>query len=62
MATETASTDRSVGFTVLFALIGLVGALVAFVGGLAHHQVAAGWGFAVAMVAGAIAVAAIHLA
>jgi hypothetical protein len=61
MATETAGTDRSVGFTVLFALLGVAGALVAFVSGLTHHQLIAAWGFAAAILAGSIAVAVIHL-
>lgn len=59
MAT-TVSTDRGVGFTVLFALLGLAGAVVAFVSGLTHHQLIAGWGFAVAILAGSIAVSVIH--
>ena len=62
MATGTVSTDRGVGFAVLFTLLGLVGALTAFVGALAYSQIVAAWGLAAAMFAGAIAVAAIHLA
>ena len=61
MAPETVSTDRGVGFAVLFMLLGLVGALVAFISGLASSQIAAAWGFAVAMLAGAIVVSTIHL-
>lgn len=61
MATETASTDRGVGITVLFSLLALAGALVAFAGGFAHLQIIAGWGFAAAMIAGGIAIGAIHL-
>ncbi len=61
MATRNVSTDRGVGFAVLFTLLGLGGALVALVGGLTHHQIAAAWGFAAAIFAGSIAVAAIHL-
>jgi hypothetical protein len=62
MATGTVSTDRGVGFAVLFTLLGLAGALVSLVSGLAHNQVAAGWGFAAAIFAGSIVVVAIHLA
>lgn len=61
MAPETVSTDRGVGFAVLFMLLGLVGALVAFINGLAGSQIAAAWGFAMAMLAGAIVVSTIHL-
>ena len=61
MATGTVSTDRGVGFAVLFTLLGLVGALVAFVGALSHNQIAAAWGFAAAILAGTLGVAAIHL-
>ncbi|HET7324751.1 MAG TPA: hypothetical protein VFJ06_10495 [Halococcus sp.] len=58
----TVSTDRGVGFAVLFTLLGFAGALVAFAAGLVHYQLAAGWGFAAAMIASAIVIAAIHLA
>ena len=60
MATSV-STDRNVGFAVLFALLGLIGALVAFTGALAHDQLVAAWGFAAAVFAGALLVAGIHL-
>lgn len=62
MATGTATTDRGVGFAVLFTLLGLVGAFVAFVGALTTDQLTAAWGFAAAMTAGAVAITAIHLA
>ncbi|WP_435076751.1 DUF7525 family protein [Halococcus sp. AFM35] len=54
-------TDRGVGFAVLFVILGLIGAFAALVGGLLETQLTAAWGFAVASLAGAIAVAAIHL-
>lgn len=60
MATSV-GTDRGVGVTVLFVLLGLLSALVAFGGALAHDQLIAAWGFAAAMLAGAILVAGIHL-
>ena len=62
MATDTVGTDRGVGFAVLFGLLGLAGALVAFVAALAHSQIVAAWGFAAAVLAGAILVVGIHLA
>lgn len=62
MATETVTTDRSVGLTVLFAVLCLAGGVVAFVAGLTDDQVIAGWGFAAAILAGALAVGALHLA
>lgn len=61
MATETVGTDRSVGFAVLFGLLGLAGALVAFAAALAHSQIIAAWGFAAAVLAGAVLVVGIHL-
>jgi hypothetical protein len=59
MANDSASTDRGVGVAVLFALLGLAGALAMYV---APTQVVSGWAFAAAMVAGTVLVAAIHLA
>jgi hypothetical protein len=54
-------TDRGVGFAVLFVVLALVGAVVMLVAGLLETQITAAWGFAVTSLAGAIAVAAIHL-
>ncbi|WP_049996548.1 DUF7525 family protein [Halococcus sediminicola] len=54
-------TDRGVGFAVLFVMLALAGALVALVAGLLETQLTAAWGFAAASLAGAIAIAAIHL-
>ncbi|PSP86891.1 hypothetical protein BRC90_11755 [Halobacteriales archaeon QS_4_69_34] len=59
MTADSTSTDRGVGVAVLFALLGLAGALVMYV---APTQVVAGWAFAAAMVAGTVLVAAIHVA
>jgi|AntDeeMetagen134_2_1112570.scaffolds.fasta_scaffold02664_6 hypothetical protein len=61
MATETVGNDRGVGFAVLFGLLGLAGALVAFAAALTHSQVIVAWGFAAAVLAGAILVIGIHL-
>lgn len=60
MASASAS-DKAVGLGVLFAVLGLVGALVMYVGAVGHDQVAAGWGFALAMTAGALLVTALHV-
>ena len=54
-------TDRGIGFAVLFTLLGLVAAFVAFAGALVHDQLIAAWGFAAAVFVGAVLVAAIHL-
>ena len=62
MATETVATDRGVGLTVLFGILCLAGAVVAFVAGLTADQIIAGWGFAAAILAGALAVGTLHLA
>lgn len=58
---ETAdSTDKGVGFPVLFGIIAVLGAagLAAF--GVTGDQLAAGMSFAVAVIAGALSVAAYH--
>ncbi|RJS98154.1 MULTISPECIES: DUF7525 family protein [Halococcus] len=62
MATESVTTDRGVGLTVLFVVVGIAGAVVAFVAGLTENQILASWGFAAAMIAGSLAVGAVHLA
>ena len=61
MATESVTTDRSVGLSVLFGVLCLAGGIVAFVAGLTDDQILAGWGFAAAILAGALAVGALHL-
>lgn len=62
MATESVTTDRGIGLTVLFVVVGIAGAGVAFVAGLTENQILAAWGFAAAMIAGSLAVGALHLA
>jgi hypothetical protein len=54
--------DKGLGFGLLFGVLGAVGAGVMLVAALDGMQVLSGWGFAAAMVAGALAVAALHLA
>lgn len=56
--TETPASDMSVGLATLFVLIAAAGALLTF---LSPAVPLAGWGFAAAMTAGALAVAAVHL-
>lgn len=60
METATGS-DKAVGLTVLFGLLGLAAAGAMLAGGMAHDQLLAAWGFAAAMVAGVLAVAAVHV-
>ena len=58
--TETASrSDKGVGLGILFGLLGVGGAVGMLV--FASDHLIAGWSFALAMVAGALAIAAIHL-
>jgi zinc transporter ZupT len=58
MATETGRTDKGIGLGVLFSLLAGVGALGMYLG--APDQLAA-WGFALAVLAGSLAVVAIHV-
>lgn len=59
---ETAdSTDKGVGFPVLFGIVAVLGAVGLAVFGFTGDQLASGAAFAVAMIAGALSVAAYHL-
>jgi hypothetical protein len=58
--TAAASTDKRVAFPLAFATVALLGAIGMTVFGITGDQVASGWSFAVAMVAGALSVAAYH--
>jgi len=58
---ETATSDMEVGLGLAFALLGIVGALTMYLAAGAHDQVLSGWGFALAMLAGAASVAAFHV-
>jgi hypothetical protein len=49
------------GIGMLFGLLGLGGAFVMYVAATEGDQVLSGWGFAAAMVAGAILISALHL-
>lgn len=53
--------DRRMGFSLLFGLVGLLGAVVMLVAALGGQQALSGWGFAAAMGGGALLVAALHL-
>lgn len=56
--TETSTSDMSIGLATLFVLLAAAGALLTY---LSPGVPLAGWGFAAAMTAGALAIAAIHL-
>lgn len=59
---ESASTtDKGVGFGLLFGAVAMLAAVALAGFGLSGDQVAAGGSFAVAMLAGALAVAAYHV-
>ncbi len=59
---ETASaSDRAVGLGLLFGAVAVIGSLGMAAYGMAGDQMAAGGSFAVAMIAGSLAVAAYHV-
>jgi len=58
--TTATSTDKGVGIPLAFGAIAVIGAVGMAVFGMTGDQVASGWAFAVAMVAGTLAVAAYH--
>ena len=59
MAETATGSDKAVGLGMLFGLLGVAGAIVMYVA--AADQVTAGFGFALAMLAGSLAIAAIHV-
>lgn len=59
MSQSATASDKAVGLGLLFGLLAVGGAMVMFV--LSTEQVLAGWGFALAIVAGALAIGAIHV-
>ncbi|MFB6092098.1 MAG: hypothetical protein ABEK02_03700 [Haloquadratum sp.] len=61
METATASADKGFGLTVLFSVIAVMAAAGLFAAGLAGAQFTAAVAFAVAVVAGCLAVSASHL-
>lgn len=58
MDARAVGSDRGVGLGVALGLVAAVGALVMF---LNPHSAVAGWGFALAMAAGALSVMAVQL-
>lgn len=61
MVTESASSDKSMGFSALFAALGILGAVGMYFFALQDSLPESGWSFAVAMVAAAALIAAIHI-
>lgn len=57
----TQSSDRRMGFSMLFGLLGVLGAVVMLVASLGGQQALSGWGFAAAMLGGSLLVAGLHL-
>jgi hypothetical protein len=62
MATQSASSDKSIGFAMVFVVLGLLGAVGMLFFSLEGSLPESGWSFAVAMAAAAALVAGIHLA
>jgi hypothetical protein len=61
METASASSDKGIGLTILFALVALLGVGGMFAAGLSGDQLIAAVGFAIAIIAGSLAVSATHL-
>ncbi len=59
MAETGLQSDKAIGLGLLFGALGFAGAVVMYVA--AEQQLLAGWGFALAMVFGALAVAAVQI-
>ena len=58
---ETQGSDRRIGLSMLFGVLGLLGAGVMLAASLAKQQIASGWGFAVAMLAGTLLIVALQV-
>lgn len=58
MATTTGTTDKGIGLLLVLGAVAVLGAVGMYVGA---PEDAAAWSFALAMVAGALAVIAVHL-
>jgi Na+/phosphate symporter len=61
MAGASTTSDKSVGFAVLFGVLGLAGALAMYLGATVGTQLTAALGFGGAMLAASILIAAIHV-
>lgn len=59
MAEPALQSDKAIGLGITFGLLSVVGAIVMYVA--ASDQVTAGWGFALAVLGGSIAISAIHI-
>ncbi|MFB6117655.1 hypothetical protein [Halosegnis sp.] len=60
MATETGSSDRRLGFSMLFGVLGVGGAVVMLAAALEGQQALSGWGFAAAMLAATLLIVALQ--
>jgi len=62
MAMQTESPgDMSLGLSLLFGTLGVVGALGMYVFAVGGDQVSSGWAFALAMIAAAVLVTVVHV-
>jgi hypothetical protein len=61
MATESAGTDKSVGFAALFAVLGVLGAVGMYFFSVQGSLAASGWSFALALAGAAALIAAVHI-
>lgn len=62
MATQTESTgDMSLGLSLLFGALGVLGAFGMYLSATSGDQVSSGWAFALAMLAAAVLVTVIHV-
>jgi len=57
----TQGSDRRMGFSMLFGLVGLLGAVVMLVAAIGGQLALSGWGFAAAMLGASLLIAALHL-
>ena len=55
------TTDRRLGFSVLFGILGVGGAALMLTASLDGQQILSGWGFAAAMLAGTLLVVALQV-
>lgn len=57
----TQGTDRRIGMSATFGVLGLLGAVVMLAAGVGDDQLLAAWGFAAAMLFATLLVVALHL-
>ncbi len=55
------ASDRRLGFSLLFVIVAFVGAAVMLVASMNDQLALSGWGFAAAMLGGALSIAALQL-